>query len=64
MRIYPTIGSKYDGPPLDRPALRQLPPYFRLTVEKPARDVDGIVGAVIIWTAILLFVLTATGVIK
>ena len=55
---------EYDGPPLDRPALRQLPREWQLETEKPPRDVDGIVGACIIWVAIFLFVATAAGWIK
>jgi hypothetical protein len=64
LKSYPTIGSRYDGPPLDRPALRQLPREWELTVEKPPRDVDGIVFNILIGVAMFLFVMTALGVIK
>ncbi len=30
---YPQIGSRYDGPPLDRPCLRSMPREWSLTVE-------------------------------
>jgi len=30
---YPVIGSRYDGPPLDRPALRQLPAGWELETD-------------------------------
>lgn len=31
------IGSKYEGPSLDRPCLRQLPRHWVLSTEEPIR---------------------------
>ena len=36
---YPEIGSKYTGPALDRPTLRQMPRHWQLEVrERTAGD--------------------------
>lgn len=39
MRTYPEIGSKYEGPCYDRPALRKLPPGWVL--EETLSDVPA-----------------------
>lgn len=32
-----SIGSRYEGPSLDRPCLRQMPKHWTLTDSEPAR---------------------------
>lgn len=43
----PVIGSKYDGPPLDRPCLRAMPKGWVLHVEREPSVLWPIVGIVV-----------------
>ena len=48
------IGSKYSGPSLDRPCLRQMPREWELEeTKKPPTNWSG-VGSVLFWLAFLL----------
>lgn len=48
------IGAKYDGPPLDRPCLRQLPAGWELADETPHSGDHYVIMATIIAGGFLL----------
>ena len=48
---YPIIGSKYVGPPLDRPALRRLPDGWQL--ENAPEEMSGLEVCIIAAVALL-----------
>jgi hypothetical protein len=54
MKIYPIIGSKYDGPPLDRPCLRKLPSGW--VIEDPDPD-SASFGGCIPWLIVAVVVI-------
>jgi hypothetical protein len=60
MKIYPQIGSKYNGPPLDRPALRQLPHGWIVEDPDPDQTTFGGLG---VWLVMLIIAIVIADIV-